>query len=787
MQFKTIDFPPEVVQAQKDGKLVLFAGAGVSMGPPANLPSFGGLVQMIGTGASPQRQGETDDQYLGRLHQDGRGVQVHDIAARIVLDRDSKPTELHSLLLRLFYPKRPIRLVTTNFDSHFSSAAQELGIPQLQTFCGPALPLGDDFEGLVYLHGSAVIAAHDIVLTDRDFGRAYLTYGWASRFLYQLFSEYTILFVGYSHNDVVMRYLNRGLPPQRDVRSFAFSPVEKEASWNVYRIKPLLYEKEADGAHSAITDSVAEWVDEFHRGLLARSERIRSIVEALPPLQGEDADYLKYSLQEVDTARQFTKFARLPDYLEWLERHGFVKNLFDPRAILTPVEQELIFWIISHMLAEHPQRVLALAQRKGQLLHPEFCWRIHWRLAYRRKEPSVDAIFHTWVSILLSQPYNSLSRENWALLLANCQWPGDKECALLLFEFVTRPRVILKESWGFLAKLSGQESNELVDYEIDLNSETEHWLSESWKNFLKPHLSELIGSLEPIITTNIKSAHTLLLLNKKANDRYDALSVGRQEIQGSGRLYRSIFDTLVDAARDVIEVLVATAASDGASLIDRWFNSGVPILRRLAVHGTGASPTLPPDDKIRWVIDRSLLFQTGFKPEVFEVLHRAYPTAAAAVRRQLINAVLLGRQGAEAENLSERTKEYEIYNLLIWLTQADPECKLAHGALESVSHKHPDFTPREHPNLNIFFSSWRDTPQTKFPFDEILGEEPGKYLDQLFATQHEAVPGEKREDHIHALMGLVARAPDWGLRLQRELVTRKIFGLKCSTAGVNPS
>src|SRR5712691_7558645 len=132
MQFKTIDFPPEVVQAQKDGKLVLFAGAGVSMGPPANLPSFGGLVQMIGTGASPQRQGETDDQYLGRLHQDGRGVQVHDIAARIVLDRDSKPTELHSLLLRLFYPKRPIRLVTTNFDSHFSSAAQELGIQQLQ-------------------------------------------------------------------------------------------------------------------------------------------------------------------------------------------------------------------------------------------------------------------------------------------------------------------------------------------------------------------------------------------------------------------------------------------------------------------------------------------------------------------------------------------------------------------------------------------------------------------------------------------------------------------------------
>src|SRR6266540_3727162 len=373
MLFKTIDFPAEILQAQKDGKLVIFAGAGVSMGPPANLPSFGGLVQKIGTGASPQRQGETDDQYLGRLHEDGRGMQVHDIAARILLDPGSKPTELHSLLLRLFYPKCPIRLVTTNFDSHFSTAAEQLGIPRIQTFCAPALPLGDDFEGLVYLHGSATSAANKTVLTDRDFGRAYLTYGWASRFLYQLFSRYTVLFVGYSHNDVVMRYLNRGLPPQTDVRRFAFSPADKDDSWKIYGIKPLFYEKKAAAdVHSAITESIGEWVDEFHRGLLARSERIRSIVEAVPPLQGEDADYLNYSLADVDTARQFTKFARLPGYLEWLERHGFLKNLFDPRAILNPVQQELVVWIVSYMLTEHPQQVLALVQRHGQLLHPEF-------------------------------------------------------------------------------------------------------------------------------------------------------------------------------------------------------------------------------------------------------------------------------------------------------------------------------------------------------------------------------------------------------------------------------
>ena len=47
----------------------------------------------------------------------------------------------------------------------------------------------------------------------RDFGRAYLTEGWARRFLVDLFRSFPVLFVGYSHNDIVMTYLARALPP----------------------------------------------------------------------------------------------------------------------------------------------------------------------------------------------------------------------------------------------------------------------------------------------------------------------------------------------------------------------------------------------------------------------------------------------------------------------------------------------------------------------------------------------------------------------------------------------
>ena len=54
------------------------------------------------------------------------------------------------------------------------------------------------------------------MLTDADFGRAYLTQGWARRFVQQLFSKYVVLFVGYSHQDLPLLYLARGISAAED-------------------------------------------------------------------------------------------------------------------------------------------------------------------------------------------------------------------------------------------------------------------------------------------------------------------------------------------------------------------------------------------------------------------------------------------------------------------------------------------------------------------------------------------------------------------------------------------
>jgi hypothetical protein len=208
MIFADVRLPDQIRIALEEGKLVVFAGAGVSLPPPSNLPSFNGLAcQICGQSSVPPGK---EDQALGKLARNG--TDVHAAAAKILYHAKTHPTELHKQALRIFGSPNKVRIVTTNFDDHFSAAARSVFRKNaVKEFYAPALPLGDDFHGIVYLHGSARENPRAMVLTDKNFGAAYLTRGWARDFLVSLFSEYRVLFVGYSHNDVTTTYLARGL------------------------------------------------------------------------------------------------------------------------------------------------------------------------------------------------------------------------------------------------------------------------------------------------------------------------------------------------------------------------------------------------------------------------------------------------------------------------------------------------------------------------------------------------------------------------------------------------
>src|ERR1700676_1817489 len=153
LRISEIDFPEALLASQKNSTLAVFAGSGVSIPRPSNYPDFQALANQVAGGILAPGPGEPIDHFLGRLVD--RGTSVHRIVGQILTNPDSKPNSLHFDLLRLFPASEAVRLVTTNFDPHFSSAAPLVfadGKP-CEIHYAPALPLGDSFSGIVYLHG----------------------------------------------------------------------------------------------------------------------------------------------------------------------------------------------------------------------------------------------------------------------------------------------------------------------------------------------------------------------------------------------------------------------------------------------------------------------------------------------------------------------------------------------------------------------------------------------------------------------------------------------------------
>ena len=160
MLIGNMDYPDRLLDAQKNGSLVIFAGAGVSMPPPSNFPSFDELANQVAAGVLQKEGPEPVDRFLGRLVH--RGVKVHDRVYQILSNPDSTPNSMHSDLLRLFQTPAVTRLVTTNFDLHFTRAAQSLlDLAEVAA----AAPTGSHTVSDVAITGSVAVSGSALSIT----------------------------------------------------------------------------------------------------------------------------------------------------------------------------------------------------------------------------------------------------------------------------------------------------------------------------------------------------------------------------------------------------------------------------------------------------------------------------------------------------------------------------------------------------------------------------------------------------------------------------------------------
>ncbi|BEN29015.1 SIR2 family protein [Serratia marcescens] len=331
---------PDILLERCDtGRVVFLCGAGVSL--PSGMPSFVELTQHVIEYFDPPHDSEIMaafrpwlhdqssanvplDQIFNLLHQEYGKDEVNALVSKRLgtARTDIEVGREHALIKRISSNQSGVpQIVTTNFDRLFEvNQAQD----NLTRYVPPAFPnlnFGSTIEGITYLHGRLVdenAVNHPYVLSSADFGRAYLSEGWATNFIKLLLERYIVVLVGYQAEDPPVKYLLQGLNHDGQYdrsRLYAFDrglAEDIEAKWRDRGVTAIAYSD-----HPALWKTLEAWAERADDPRRWRASIIAKSQQDPKVLAQYERGQLAHILRTTQGAKLFSEAVPLP-HPEWL-------------------------------------------------------------------------------------------------------------------------------------------------------------------------------------------------------------------------------------------------------------------------------------------------------------------------------------------------------------------------------------------------------------------------------------------------------------------------------------
>jgi hypothetical protein len=752
-----IELPHAIEQALKNDKLVLFCGAGVSAAPPSNLPGFRGLVEKIAGDLGRPELLPADpnipvqfDVVMGELDE-----LQHDVHARVTAHLKStvSPNSYHRDLLQIFStPGRAPRIVTTNFDLLFEEAARGLQIP-LATHIAPALPLGDDFDGLVHLHGPVAPSPRQrMVVTDSDFGSAYIVEGWATQFLSRMFARYTVLFIGYSADDTVLRYLARALPRDGDTR-FAFMAAEEGSvmgeKWQRLGVQPVPFPSPVEGPYESLKNFVGHWRERSTATAADKFDRVEVLVAAGPENLAVSDSELLWIIGDPEHARHFRNASDPTVWLQRLDQSGFLDDLFE----ITPFEDEhgWAAWAGRSLEMDHGEALIAAISRHKGTLSPALWFQI-WFFLYKSYEPTT---IHRQLLLLLAAEQPARERGRLSGLLQVIA-EKDVSAAEALLQLLLTPRLTFRHNaW----RIGGDslESDLVLEWH-------ESSVRDAWSSLL-PALTDPDHLLSMVVNL-IRTAEATDALYSGHDGRF-ILSARRHRVDGGDHFHRDDpYVLVVDIARDLLREFVRT---EGPQRAMSYLDASSEMIQRLAIDALAEAKSSEADSLVDLIIERDLVFGIATKPETFRLMRVMYSSAGHDAQQRLLSAI-------ESSNGSSRRSpvtDYDRFNVLVWLSDGASKNDPVRGALDRMQATH-DFAPRKQPDVDYSLNLGaveRHDPQAHGRFRDMLLADVVSDLaaDPTVGDAWDSGPA------VRELMDYFEHAPGREVEMLTELTERSIW------------
>lgn len=744
------DVPLDLIEAQQDEQLVLFCGAGISK--RAGLPLFGELVSQVSGdlgapgGEPPTLDGDEpvpDDRRMLDLEQRfGRQALVDSVARRL---RTPSGVELgtHEALLEIGRTPLGHRVVTTNFDSLFGDCLDGLEIN-----VAPALPppVRARWSTLVHLHGQlrSPSSIDNLVLTSADFGLAYLVDGWAARFVSELLRNFIVLFVGYSANDPVMRYILEAIESDRRkgkrFRScFAFA--SRDEAWKAPGIRTIEYDP--SGNHELLHSSLERWAHMCRLGITDRKHVVMSFSTRSPDsMPKEQQDFFVWALSDSDGACVSAlrkRSQRLhPRWIPLLADAGFLTKPRSGAPLLFPMGGDYSHASVSSVLEEsamllaehlHQQPFAAWMVEAHADLHPVLersinnqleridpgtgvaaFWRqiIDSRAVTRRPQPSTSRFIKPtspmeWTRAMTEELIACLD----VYLRFGPAWPNLETMQPIVGNDEDAAVPNAPASWGVSDVAS-------VECHLRAGGEATLVIDDVVR---RDDFPSVAASIALPLWATLDKALRLLASVGLASDSRDGSEIMRPSIaphsQNSAR--EGDWIALVDFMRRVCDEIAQASPGTLRSLAAVWRETPFPLARRLLLYcsQTHGIPALRESLAEVLAEPRDYLWAPSVQVEFSRMLGKLWGAARRNERFRLLREVCSGppreifRPGIEADQLRSTTDRY----VWEWLTKMGRIgaglTKEALKKLASISMRHPEWGMPD--GERAHFTSWHET------------------------------------------------------------------------------